>query len=132
MNSTVDRKTILVVDDEPEVRDSTALLLEAIGFDVLQAADAKSALAALDRSSVVDLLFTDLSLPGGVNGAELAKKALEGFPDLKVILTTGRPEMAAGLDYPLIGKPFRMAELGQAIDQVLQRGDRGLAKSSEI
>lgn len=125
MNSTADRKTILVVDDEPEVRDSTALLLEAIGFDVLQASDAESALAVLDRCSAVDLLFTDLSLPGGVNGAELAEKALEDFPDLKIILTTGRPEMAAGFDYPFISKPFRLVELGQAIDQVLQRGDKG-------
>ena len=112
---TADRKTILIVDDEPEVRDSTALLLEALDFDVLQAGDASSAMAALARSSSVDLLLTDISLPGGISGGELAKRASEECPGLKIILITGRPETADGLDYPLISKPFRMAELGQTI-----------------
>ena len=106
---TADRKTILVVDDEPEVRDSTALLLEALGFDVLQAGDASSAMAALARLSSVDLLLTDISLPGGISGGELAKRASEECPGLEIILITGRPETADGLDYPLISKPFRMA-----------------------
>ena len=115
------RKKILLVDDEPEVRDSTALLLEALDYDVLQATDASTALAELDRCTAVDLLLTDISLPGGISGGELAEQAMRECPGLKVVLTTGRPELADGFEYPLVSKPFRMADLGQTIDQVLQR-----------
>lgn len=112
-------KTILLVDDEPEVRNSTAMLLEALAYRVLEAQDAESAMAALAQFRPIDLLLTDVILPGGVNGTELATKALKTCPDLKVILTTGRPEMASGSGLPLICKPFRIAELSQAIDEAL-------------
>lgn len=114
-----DRKTILVVDDEPEVRSSTALLLETLDFSVLEASDAQTALATLERNDGVALLLTDLVLPGGVSGADLARQALAKCPGLKVLLTTGRPELAQGETFTLLGKPFRMAELAQKIEEVM-------------
>lgn len=117
------RRTILVVDDEPEVRSSTALLLETLGYLVLEASDARTALSALEEDRAVDLLLADLVLPGGVSGAELARQALARCPDLKVLLTTGRPELAEGETFALIGKPFRMAELAQRIEEVMAAPD---------
>jgi CheY-like chemotaxis protein len=114
-----DRRTILVVDDEPEVRSSTALLLETLDFSVLEAGDAQTALAALEEIGAVELLLTDLVLPGGVSGADLARQALAKRPGLKVLLTTGRPELAEGETFALIGKPFRMADLAQKIEEVM-------------
>ena len=116
-----DRRTILVVDDEPEVRSSTAILLETLDFSVLEARDAPSALAALEENASIELLFTDLVLPGGVSGADLARQALAKRPGLKVLLTTGRPELAEGETFTLIGKPFRMADLARMIEKVMSR-----------
>jgi CheY-like chemotaxis protein len=115
-----EHKTILVVDDEPEVRDSTVLLLEALDYQVLQAADASSAIAVLEHGGTVDLLFSDVFLPGGMSGADLAREALSRHPALKVLLTSGRPETVQGDGFPVIGKPFRMNDLGEKLQAVLQ------------
>ncbi len=113
------RPTILLVDDEPEVRASTAMLLEALDFEVLEAGDAAAALAVLADHPAVDLLLSDFILPGDLDGAGLCRAALEARPGIKVMLTTGRTELAAGAGFPVIGKPFRMAEISAAIDDLL-------------
>lgn len=113
--------TILVVDDEPEVRASTAMLLEALDFAVLEAGDPASALALLADHPEVDLLLSDFVLPGDLDGAGLCSAALEARPGLKVLLTTGRTELAAGTGFPVIAKPFRMAEIDAAIDGLLNQ-----------
>ena len=113
------RPTILLVDDEPEVRASTAMLLEALDFEVLEAGDAAAALAVLADHPAVDLLLSDFILPGDLDGAGLCRAALEARPGIKVMLTTGRTELAAGAGIPVIGKPFRMAEISAAIDDLL-------------
>ena len=117
-----DRQTILVVDDEAEVRDSTALLLETLDYAVLEAQDAKSAIAVLEQNRAVDLLLTDMVLTGGVSGTELARQALAARPALKVLLTTGRPELVEGQDFTIIEKPFRMAELAEKIRVAMAAG----------
>jgi len=117
-----DCKTILVVDDEPEVRNSTALLLETLGFLIIQAEDARSAVAALEENESVDLLFTDLVLPGGVSGVDLARDVLAKRPDLKIVVTSGRPELVNQDEFPVISKPFRMAELANRIREELGDG----------
>ncbi len=117
-----DRQTILVVDDEAEVRESTALLLETLDYAVLEAQDAKSAIAVLERDRTVDLLLTDMVLPGGVSGSQLARQALAARPDLNVLLTTGRPELVEGQEFTIIEKPFRMAVLAEKIREVMAAG----------
>jgi DNA-binding NtrC family response regulator len=121
-NRPQDRKTILVVDDEPEVRSSTALLLETLGFLTVQAEDARSAFAVLEENKTVDLLFTDMVLPGGVSGVDLAREVLAKHPDLKVLVTSGRPELVNQDEFSVISKPFRMAELANRIREELGEG----------
>jgi DNA-binding NtrC family response regulator len=117
-----DRQTILVVDDEAEVRDSTALLLETLDYVVLEAQDARTAIAVLEQDETIDLMLTDLVLPGGVSGAQLARQALAKRPDLKILLTTGRPELVEGEEFTIIEKPFRMAALAEKIRQTMAAG----------
>ena len=119
-----DQQTILVVDDEAEVRDSTALLLETLDYAVLEAKDAQSAIAVLEREGTVDLLLTDMVLTGGVSGAQLARQALARRPDLKILLTTGRPELVEGEDFTIIEKPFRMSELAEKIQEAMAAGGK--------
>ena len=111
--------TILVVDDEPEVRSSTALLLETLNYAVVEASDGPSAIAALERNEAIDLLLADVVLPGGMSGTDLAKQACAKRPVLKVLLTSGRPEFLEGTDFAVISKPFRMAELGRKLTEIL-------------
>jgi len=113
------RGTILLVDDEPEVRNSTALLLETLHYAVVEAGDGRSAIAALERNDAIDLLLTDVILPGGMNGTDLAEQARARRPVLKVLLTSGRPEFLEGTGFAVIGKPFRMAELGRKLAEIL-------------
>ena len=80
---------ILVVEDDPEVRPLAMKVLGSLGYVALEATDADSALAMLGRHPEVALLFTDVVLPGGVNGAQLARLAREHYPDLKVLYTSG-------------------------------------------
>lgn len=113
------RGTILVVDDEPEVRSSTALLLETLDYAVVEAGDGRSAMEALERDEAIELLLADVVLPGGMSGTDLARHACAKRPVLKVLLTSGRPDFLEGSDFAVIGKPFRMAELGQKIAEIL-------------
>src|SRR5437588_173829 len=81
--------TVLVVDDQDNVRDAIAAAFEDLGFTVIQAADAWQALAVLaDPASRIILLFTDVMMPG-MDGQQLAVEALKLRPDLKVIFTSG-------------------------------------------
>ena len=121
-------ETILVVEDNPEVRLLAMRMLGSLGYAVLEAADADSALAMLGRHPVVALMFTDVVLPGGVNGAQLARLAQERYPDLKVLYTSGYTDNAifhrGVLDEgaEMIGKPFRKVALARKIRGILDRG----------
>lgn len=86
-----DRPCILVVEDEPLVRWIAVEFLQDDGFRVMEAADAHEALALLQtKSSVVDLIFSDIQMPGGLNGCDLARWVRDNRPGLPVILTSGR------------------------------------------
>jgi PAS domain S-box-containing protein len=114
-------ETILVVEDNEALSRVVARHLTRIGYKVLQATDGVSALAALRRDHV-DLLFTDIALPGGMGGAEIAQVARETWPSLKVVLTTGfdtaanRPETR---DLVIVKKPYRTADLGRTLRKLL-------------
>jgi PAS domain S-box-containing protein len=118
-------ETILVVEDDDDVRQYSVELLRELGYDVLEAADGPGALAAIARAPDVMLLFTDVALPGGMNGRQLAETARRRRRDLKVLFTTGYARNAIahhgtldpGVD--LIAKPFTYAGLAAKIRQVL-------------
>jgi CheY-like chemotaxis protein len=116
---------ILTVDDNPTVLATTVLQLEALGYQTLTARNAETALEMLDRDTRVDVLFTDIVMPGTMNGKELAKLARIKRPGLKVVYASGFPgiESTAGievdLDAPLITKPYRKSDLERVLNATL-------------
>ncbi|HTS21215.1 MAG TPA: ATP-binding protein [Casimicrobiaceae bacterium] len=118
-------ETILLVEDEDDVRSFTATILSGLGYRVLTASDASSALGVLETAANVDLLFTDVGLPSGLDGRQLVDEARKRWPDLKVLFTTGYARSAlvhygrldSGIE--LIVKPFSEASLAKRIRAVL-------------
>ena len=121
------RETILVTEDDDDVREYSVETLRELGYRVIEAHDGPSALRLLERQPKVDLLFTDVVLPGGMTGAQLAAQARGSRPELKVLFTTGYARNAivhhGRLDrgVQLITKPFAVAELGARVRDVLDR-----------
>jgi CheY-like chemotaxis protein len=120
-------ETVLVVEDDAEVRTLTVALLSSLGYEILEAADGKSALKTLESKPRVNLLFTDVVLPGGISGPELAAKVRDHFPDIAVLYTSGYTDLANidqnafGEDTELLQKPYRKAELAQKKRLVLDQ-----------
>jgi CheY-like chemotaxis protein len=118
-------ETVLLVEDDEDVRLFTASLLEELGYRTLVARDAQTAISILDRESSVELLFTDVGLPDGVNGRQLAEQAVARWPALKVLFTTAYTRNAivhhGRLDrgVELIAKPFTRAELAAKLRKIL-------------
>ena len=118
-------ETILVVDDEPALLDLVKESLQELGYTVLTANNGIEALQILERSSDIKLLFSDVVMPGGVNGYELAEQAVTQHPELKVLLTSGYTEMAvarngqARFNANFISKPYTQADLTQRIRERL-------------
>jgi two-component system cell cycle sensor histidine kinase/response regulator CckA len=110
-------RTILVVDDDPDVREYAISVLEDVGYRVLAAADGEAALALLERYRDVDVLFTDVVMPG-LNGFEVAKRAVAVAPRLKVLFASGYATdlTPAGR---LLKKPYRPQQLCQEITALL-------------
>ncbi|HTB41105.1 MAG TPA: response regulator, partial [Reyranella sp.] len=119
------RETILVVEDDEALRAFAVEALSELGYRVLPAADAQIALDTLDREPDIDLLFTDVVMPGGRNGRQLADEAVKRRPTLKVLFTTGYTRNAiihhGRLDpgVNLIGKPYTFEELGTRVRTLL-------------
>jgi PAS domain S-box-containing protein len=126
-------ETILVAEDDEDVRNTVVELLGELGYRVLKAGDATSALAIVASGMPIDLLFTDVVMPGPLRSPELARKARELLPQLAVLFTSGYTENAivhggrldAGVD--LLGKPYTRAALAQKIRQVLAHKQQQLA-----
>jgi len=121
-------ETILVVEDNDDVREYTTGILHELGYFVLQAPNAARALQIIDGKSQIDLLFTDVGLPGGINGKRLADTARERRPRLKVLFTSGYARNAIVHDgrldrgVLLISKPFTYAALASKLRDVLDSG----------
>lgn len=118
-------ETILVVEDDQELRRIAFELLTDLEYKVLTAEDGPSALAIVASEERIDLLFVDMVLPHGMNGAELARQARVRRPDLKVVFTSGYPDEVlrrqSSLEQGqlLVGKPYRMHEVAQTIRRAL-------------
>jgi PAS domain S-box-containing protein len=116
---------ILVVEDDRLVRDHVLAQLQSLGYAVVPAANAAEALAILDRGLAPDLLFTDVVMPGGMNGRNLADQAKRRWPDLRVLFTSGYIETAimdGGRLDPgvlLLAKPYRKGDLARMVRKAL-------------
>ncbi|HMJ43960.1 MAG TPA: PAS domain S-box protein [Pseudolabrys sp.] len=116
---------VLAVEDNERLRGLLVKQLNQLGYRVCEAGDAKSAIELIAREPDIDLLLTDIILPGGKNGRELATEAVVLRPDLKVLFTSGFPEEAFGssgalpLGAALLSKPYRHDELARRLREAL-------------
>ncbi|WP_343210950.1 PAS domain-containing protein [Ancylobacter lacus] len=121
-------ETVLVVDDEPMIRMLAADVLQELGYGVIEAEDGPSGLKILQSDTRIDLLVSDVGLPGGMNGRQLADAARITRPDLKVLFITGYAEnaiigngqVAPGMQ--VVTKPFTMEDFAGRIRQILEPG----------
>lgn len=120
-------ETILVVEDDEAVRETVVSTLDGLGYHVLKAPDAQSALAVIESGVSLDLLFTDVVMPGPLKSTELAQKAKERLPQLSVLFTSGYTENSivhgGRLDegVNLLSKPYSREALARKIRQVFAR-----------
>jgi CheY-like chemotaxis protein len=118
---------ILVVEDDPDVRAMIVGILSDLGYQTLVATNGPEALAILNQDRSVDLLFTDIVMPAGMSGTELARQASRLRPDLKVLLSSGytreaNQRLSARVEFPFIAKPYRPTTLGKKLEEVLTGG----------
>jgi len=126
-------ETVLVVEDDSDVRELTAAMLDALGYVTVQASNADEALQLLRQIPAIDLLLTDMTMPGHMNGRELAAEAARLRRDLRVVYMSGYPEGTSidaghterGVEF--LQKPFSRIELAIAVRQVLDATNRGEA-----
>jgi PAS domain S-box-containing protein len=123
-------ETILVVEDNHELRDMAVMQLKSLGYHVLEAANGNDALTIMNTTTGIDLLFSDVVMPGGLSGFDVARKAHAKYPKLSVLLTSGFPgnmagdegqELEPGFSVELLGKPYRKNELARKIRETLSR-----------
>jgi CheY-like chemotaxis protein len=117
-------ESILVVEDNEEVRTYSADTLRDYGFSVLEAADASEAMRILEGRTPIDLLFTDIGLPG-LNGRELVAMVQRKHPRVRILFTSGYAQMSSPTnsrwisEIPLLSKPFTRTQLYDKVMQVL-------------
>ncbi len=119
-------ETVLVVDDEPSVRMLVTEVLEDLGYVALEAADSVAGLKLLQSEARIDLLVTDVGLPGGMNGRQMAEAGIERRPDLKVLFITGYAEnslignghLKPGMQ--VLTKPFAVDALALRIKELVE------------
>jgi CheY-like chemotaxis protein len=113
-------ETVLVVEDNDLVLELVVEMMNDLGYMVLTAMDARTALWIVRHNDRIQLLFTDVMMPDNMNGIDLAREARRCRPDLKVLLTSGY----AGFDrnpneFPMLPKPYRRAELAERVRATL-------------
>ena len=118
-------ETVLIVEDNPDVRELATATISGLGYRVLEASNGPTALDILQHEPGIDLLFSDVVLPDGMNGFELVLKARAMRNGLRALMTSGyanihRPSNERP-DVPLLLKPYRRDELAERIRSVLDR-----------
>jgi CheY-like chemotaxis protein len=117
-------ETVLLVEDEPRVRRMTAARLQDLGYRVLDAANGPAALSLLDQNPDINLLFTDMVMPGGMNGTDLAEAARARRRGMKVLFTSGYAELdvvrrGQATEAGWLKKPYSTLELARILREIL-------------
>jgi len=116
------RGRVLVVEDDTLVAELAAGMLNELGFEAVVTHSAKEALARLSGERRPTLVFSDIVMPGGISGIELARKVRERFPELPVLLTSGYSEHVTATEgFPLLQKPYDMEGLAGALGTLLKQ-----------
>jgi CheY-like chemotaxis protein len=114
---------VLLVEDDFEVQNVVTELLVGIGCQVVRAADSRSALAVLERDSAIQVIISDIVMPGGMSGLELGRIVRQRYPGLPIVLSTGYSQYAAQVvseGFTLVEKPFRRSSLLTSIQAALR------------
>jgi CheY-like chemotaxis protein len=115
-----DPRTILVVEDNKDVKNVAVSLLEQLGYKTIAVESASEALDVLASGQTVNLLFTDVALPGQLDGLALARKVTDRYRTIPIVLTTGYTRaFESDPEFPVLRKPYQMAALGRLIHQAL-------------
>jgi signal transduction histidine kinase len=114
-------ETVLIVDDNADVREVTTVIVGSLGYEVLSAMDATEALALIRDHWDIDLLISDIVMSGGIDGFELARRARSLHPSLAILLMSGYAagSTAEAREFPIVHKPYRREELARQIRAAL-------------
>jgi signal transduction histidine kinase len=115
-------ETVLIVEDNEDVREVASVIVDSLGYRVLGAADAHEALTLLSRGRGIDLMMSDIVMSGGIDGFELARRARKLRPALPILLISGFPAEAGSAEaceFPILRKPYRREELARQIRAAL-------------
>jgi CheY-like chemotaxis protein len=118
---------VLLVEDDDSVRQSTVDALELLGYEVVTAAYGAQALDILRRDNRIDILFSDIVMPHGMSGVELAREAHASFPSLRILLASGHPRNAFSdsgdsTEFAFLAKPYRLQELARRLQALTPPG----------
>ncbi len=113
MPRSVREERVLIVEDDPLVLESARELFQSMGYSTVHAGDAADALRTLQRDGEFDVLFSDVMMPNGMSGLDLAREVRKGYPSIKIILASGFPQ--ADEEFSIVGKPYRLADLAREL-----------------
>jgi PAS domain S-box-containing protein len=123
-----DRRTILVVEDNKDVKNVAVALLEQLGYKTIAVESASEALDVLASGRTVNLVFTDVALPGQLDGLALARKVTDRYGAIPIVLTTGYTRaFDSDPEFPVLRKPYQISTLGRLIHQALHPHSAGTA-----
>jgi nitrogen-specific signal transduction histidine kinase/ActR/RegA family two-component response regulator len=116
-------EAVLLVEDNVDVQDVASKLLDQLGYQVVCAQSAAAALQLLASGEQIDILFTDVVMPGDLDGLALAQRVREEYPDIAVLLTSGYAKALATVEagFPVLRKPYQLATLAHAIREALDQ-----------
>jgi DNA-binding NtrC family response regulator len=119
------RPIVLIVDDDDQVLDTAAIVLASLGYQVIPATNGEAALEIIKYYRAIDLLMTDIVMPGTIDGWELARRAKHMRPELSVVYTTGfaegtLPDKSNPGYGPLLPKPWRTDQLVSLVNRALR------------
>lgn len=109
----VREERVLIVEDDPLVMESARELFQSMGYGTVHANDAAAALRTLQRDGEIDVLFSDVMMPNGMSGMDLAREVRKRYPSVKIILASGLPQ--ADEEFAFVGKPYRLADLARQL-----------------